>query len=78
LPDEINLRRAQAVRLVDEVAEGALQGQDFGGEGAGGFDGAGVFVAQGVEAGGRLVSIVSTDTGKFIDRMLWVDPFSDP
>ena len=30
----------QAVGLVDEVAEGALQVQGFGGEGAGGPDGA--------------------------------------
>jgi hypothetical protein len=30
----------------------------FGGEGAGGFDGAGVLVAQRVKAGGGLVSIV--------------------
>ena len=34
--------------LVDKVAEGALQGQGFGGEGAGGGECAGVFVAQGV------------------------------
>jgi len=26
--------------MVDEVAEGALKGQGFGGEGAGGFEGA--------------------------------------
>ena len=32
--------------LVDEVAEGALQVQGFGGEGARGFDGAGVLVPQ--------------------------------
>src|ERR1017187_1674967 len=46
LPQEINLRRGQGVGLVDEVAEGALQGHSFGDEGAGGLDGAGVFVAQ--------------------------------
>ena len=44
LPHEINLRRGEAVGLVDEVAEGVLQGQGLGGEGAGGFDGAGVFL----------------------------------
>jgi hypothetical protein len=38
LPYEGDLRRGQGVGLVDEVAEGALQGQGFGGEGAGGFD----------------------------------------
>lgn len=31
----------------------ALQGQGFEGQGASGFDGARVFVAQGVQAGGR-------------------------
>ena len=40
------------IAALDEVAEGALQGQGFGGEGAGGLDGAGVFVAQCVKAGG--------------------------
>jgi hypothetical protein len=38
----------------------ALQGQGFGGEGAGGLDGADVFVPQCVKAGRGLVSIVST------------------
>ena len=33
---EFNLRRGQAVGLIDEVAEGALQVQGFGGEGVGG------------------------------------------
>ena len=46
--------------LVDEVAEGALQVQGFGGEGAGGFDAAAIFVAQRLKAGGGLVSIVRT------------------
>jgi len=35
-PDQLDLRRDQAGALVDEVAEGALQGQGFGGAGAGG------------------------------------------
>jgi hypothetical protein len=48
--------------LVDDVAEGALQGQGFGGEGAGGGDGAGVFLPQRVKADGGSVSIVRTDT----------------
>ena len=52
LPHASNLRRGQGVGLVDEVAEGALQGQGFGGEGAGGLESAGAFLAQGVEAGG--------------------------
>ena len=38
--------------MVDEVAEGALQVQGFDGEGAGGLECAGAFLAQGVEAGG--------------------------
>jgi hypothetical protein len=42
LPHESNLRRGQAVGLVDEVAERALQFQSLGGEGAGGSQGAGV------------------------------------
>ena len=56
LPQEINLPRGQGVGLVDEVAERTLQFQSFGGEGAGGGDGAGVFVPQRVKAGGGLVS----------------------
>ena len=59
MPHELNLRRGQGVGLVDEVAEGALQGQGFGGEGAGGLDAAGVFVPQRVKASGGIVSIVS-------------------
>ena len=46
LPHESNLRRGQGVGLVDEVAEGALQVQGFGGEGTCGFNAAGVFLAQ--------------------------------
>ena len=52
MPHEINLRRGKAVGLVDEVAQDALQFHSFGGEGAGGFVGAGVFGARSVEAGG--------------------------
>ena len=55
------------VGLVDEVAEAALQSQSFGGEGAGGVDGAGVFVPKPCKrwhsllaSNGRLVSIVKT------------------
>ena len=50
-PHESNLGRGQAVGLVCEVAEGALQVQGSGGEGAGGLESAGAFLAQGVEAG---------------------------
>ena len=39
-----------------------LHFQGFGGEGAGGLEGAGVFVPHRVEAGSGLVSIVGTDT----------------
>ena len=60
MPHQGDLRRGQGVGLVDEVAEGALQGRRFGGTGTGRGDGAGVFVAQGVKAGGGLVSIVRT------------------
>ena len=60
----INLRRGQAVTATgfQHLAfslELALQFQRFGGEAAGGFDGAGVFVARCVKAGGELVSIVT-------------------
>ena len=61
-PHEFNLRRGQRVGLIDEVAEGTLQVQGFGGEGAGGFGGAGVFVPQRVKADGGSVSIMRTDT----------------
>jgi len=44
LPHQGNLRRGQAVGLIGEVAEGALQFEGFGGEGAGGGNGSGVFV----------------------------------
>ena len=36
LPHQGDLRRGEGVGLVDEVAERALQGQGFGGEGEGG------------------------------------------
>jgi len=57
----------RAVGLVDEVAEGALQGQGFGGEAAGGFEGAGVLVAQGVEAGGGQRLLFAADVLYFAD-----------
>ena len=57
LPHWLNLRRGQAVGLADEVAERALQRQGFGGKGAGGFNGSGVFVPQCVKDGDGLVSI---------------------
>ena len=37
MPQESDFGRGESVGLVDEVAEGALQGQGFGGEGAGGL-----------------------------------------
>jgi len=40
LPQQRNLHRRQGVGFVDEVAKGALQGQGFGGEGAGGLESA--------------------------------------
>ena len=39
MPHEVNLGRGDGVGLVDEIAERALQGQGFGGEGAGGLAG---------------------------------------
>src|ERR1017187_8490197 len=61
-PHEINLRRGQAVGLVCEVAEGALQFQGFGGEGAGGLDGADVFVPESVKAGAELVTLAGSQS----------------
>ena len=69
-PHQLNLRRGQAVGLVDEVAEGGLQVQDFGGEGAGGFDAAGVFISQGVKAGGGQVFTVKLIRIWFLARPL--------
>jgi hypothetical protein len=40
------------IGLADEMAERALLGQGFGGEGAGGLESAGAFLGQGMEAGG--------------------------
>ena len=54
LPHDLNLRRGEGVGSVDEVAEGALQFQGFGGEGAGGLDGAGISASKDVAAPGRL------------------------
>ncbi len=55
-----DFRWGECVGLVDEVAEGALQGHGFGGEGADGLGGASGFVPRGVKAGGGLVSTVSS------------------
>ena len=51
--------------MVDEVAEGALQGQGFGGEGAGGFNAAGVFLAQGVDTGSGQGQFLAADALHF-------------
>ena len=68
MPHQGDLGWGQAVGLVDEVAERALQSQRFGGEGAGGFDGAGVLVTQGLEAGGGEWLLLATDALHFADR----------
>lgn len=66
-PDEINLRGYEGVRLVDEVAEPALQGQDFRGDGSGWLDGAGILLPQPVKAcrGQRL--LLAPDALHFAD-----------
>jgi len=51
-PHQIDLGGGQAVGLIDEVAELPLQVQSFGGDGAGGLDGTGVFGAQSLDPGG--------------------------
>jgi len=66
LPNELNLRRGQGVGLVDEVAGRALLGQGFGGEGAGGGDGAGVFVPQYLKAGGGQRQFLAPDALYFV------------
>jgi len=48
-----------------ELAEGALKFQGFGGEGAGGGDGAGVFVPQRVQAGGGQRVFLAADALHF-------------
>ncbi len=65
-PHEIDFGRGKGVGLVDEIAEGALQVQSFGGEGPGGFDGAGVLGPQGVDAG--------PVSGCFLPRMRLTSP----
>ena len=59
--------------MVDEVDEGTLQFQGFGDKGAGGLNAAGALFSQCVEAGGGLVSIVTTCTGgdKMFSWPLW-------
>ena len=47
--------------MVDEVAEGALQIEGFGGTGAGGLDRAGVFVPQCVDSDGGYWSCLAVD-----------------
>jgi hypothetical protein len=51
-PHQLSLRPGQAVSLVDQLAEGALQFQGFSSEYAGRFDGTGVFLAQSLDPGG--------------------------
>ena len=51
--------------MVDEVTERALQVQGFGGEGAGGFDGAGVFVLHNVNSGGGQGQFFASDALHF-------------
>ena len=50
-PHQLSLRPGQAVSLVDQLAEGALQFQGFSSECAGRFDGTGVFLAQSLNLG---------------------------
>ena len=52
LPHELNLHRAFCTPHSAFRAWQALQGQGFGGEGVGGLESAGAFLAQAVEAGG--------------------------
>ena len=58
MPHEGDLGWGEGVGLVDEVAEGALEGQGFDGEGAGWGDGAGVFAELRLKSGSRSLSIV--------------------
>jgi hypothetical protein len=67
LPHEGDLGGGEGVGLVDEVAEGALKGQGFGGEGAGGGDGAGVLVPQRVEVGGGQRVLLAAEALYFAD-----------
>src|SRR5437762_3417964 len=58
----------EAVGLVDEVTEFPLQVQGFGGEAAGGFDGAGVFGAQSLNPGGGQRLFLASDALYFRDQ----------
>ncbi len=60
-PPEVNPCWRQGIGLVGEVAEGALQGQGLGGAGAG------LFVAQGVEAGGGEGALLAAEALYFVD-----------
>jgi hypothetical protein len=55
----------ERVRLVDEVAQGAFQGQGFGAEGAGGLNVAGVLVPQRVKASGGQRLLLARDALHF-------------
>ena len=55
----------QGIGLVDEVAERALQFQSFGGEGAGGFDAAGVLLAQSLNPSGGQREFLASDALHF-------------
>lgn len=67
MPPEGDLRRGEGVGLVDGVTEATLQGQGFRSEGAGGGDGAGVFAAQGLKAGGGQWTLLAPDALHFAD-----------
>ena len=61
LPQQLNLRRAFCTPHSAFRAWQALQFQGFGGESAGGFDGADVFGAQSVNPGGGQRELLALD-----------------
>jgi hypothetical protein len=66
----VNVTGIVALRITWERWHGAgacVEVQGFGGEGAGVFDGAGVFVAQGMEAGGGQRLLLAADALYFAD-----------
>jgi hypothetical protein len=60
LPHERDFCGGEAVGLVDEVGESALEREGFGGFGAGRFDGAGAFVAEALEKSGEGIDGIET------------------
>ena len=67
LPHKGDLGWGETAGLVDDVAQRALPSRGFGGEGAGGSDRAGEFVAQRLEAVGGEKMLLAAEALYFAD-----------